>query len=54
VRADAEAVFRQHARARRLSWCDAISFAVINGLLGGIPCLAFDEDFRALGLAVIN
>lgn len=54
VRGEAEAVFRRYGRERRLSWCDAVSFAVITGLLGRIPCLTFDADFRALGLAVLD
>jgi len=53
VRAEAEQIFRHHGRDRRLSFCDAISFVVITTLLGDMPCLAFDEDFRRLGLTVI-
>ena len=52
--AEAERVFRRHVRSRRLSFCDAISFVVVTTVLGGVPCLAFDEDFRALGLTVIR
>lgn len=33
--------------------CVAISFVVDTTVLGGVPCPAFDEDFRALGLTVI-
>lgn len=54
VRLEAEEVFRQHGRAHRLSFCDAISFVVVTTLLDHMPCLAFDEDFRALGLTVIS
>jgi predicted nucleic acid-binding protein len=54
VRAEAEQVFRRHGRDRRLSFCDAISFVVVTTLLDRLPCLAFDEDFRALGLPVIS
>ena len=54
VRAEAEELFRQYARTRRLSLCDAISFVVITTLLDGPPCLTFDEDFRALGLTVLS
>lgn len=53
VRYEAEQIFRQYARDRRLSFCDAISFVVITTLLDHMPCLAFDEDFKALGLTVI-
>lgn len=54
VRTEAEQVFRLRGRSRRLSFCDAISFVVVSSLLGQMPCLAFDEDFRALGLTVIG
>ncbi len=51
---EAERVFRQRGRIRRLSFCDAISFVVVTTLLDHIPCVAFDDDFRALGLTVIR
>ncbi len=54
VREEAEQIFRQYGRERRLSFCDAISFVVIATLLDHMPCLAFDEDFRGLGLTVIG
>jgi predicted nucleic acid-binding protein len=53
VRGEAEQVFRRHGRDHRLSFCDAISFVVVTTLLDRMPCFAFDEDFRRLGLAVI-
>lgn len=53
VRAEAEQVFRRYGRERKLSFCDAISFVVITTLLDDAPSLAFDADFRALGLTVI-
>lgn len=53
VRAEAEQVFRRLGRDHRLSLCDAISFVVITTLLDRAPCLAFDEDFRRLGLTVL-
>jgi predicted nucleic acid-binding protein len=53
VRLEAEQVFRRYGRGRRLSFCDAISCVVVSTLLDGIPCLAFDEDFRALGLTLL-
>ncbi|MGH7676580.1 MAG: type II toxin-antitoxin system VapC family toxin [Gemmatimonadales bacterium] len=53
VRVEAEQVFRRLGRERRLSLCDAISFAVVTMLLDHMPCFAFDEDFRRLGLTVI-
>lgn len=54
VRTEAEQIFRRYGRDRKLSFCDAISFVVITTLLNDIPSLAFDADFRALGLSVIN
>jgi hypothetical protein len=53
VRVEAERVFRLRARGRRISFCDAVSFVVITTLLDHMPSLAFDRDFRALGLAVV-
>ena len=53
VRAAAAAVFRRYGRDHRLSFCDAISFVVVRTLLKNTACLAFDEDFRALGLTVL-
>jgi len=54
VRAEAEHIFLEYGRDHKLSFCDAISFVVVTTLLGGMPCLAFDEDFRALGLTVLT
>ena len=54
IRVEAEQVFRRHSRGRRLSFCDAISFVVVTALLDDVPCFAFDEDFRRLGLTVIT
>ena len=53
VRTTAEDVFRRIGKGRRLSFCDAVSFVVVTTLLENRPCLAFDRDFRALGLTVI-
>jgi predicted nucleic acid-binding protein len=53
VRDEAEQIFRRHARDHRLSFCDAVSFVVVTTLLDHMPCFAFDEDFRRLGLTVI-
>jgi predicted nucleic acid-binding protein len=54
IRLEAEQVFRRHGRDHRLSFCDAISFVVVTALLERVPCFAFDEDFRRLGLMVIT
>jgi predicted nucleic acid-binding protein len=53
VRDEAERVFRRYGRDHRLSFCDAISFVVVTTLLDRVPCLAYDQDFRRLGLTVI-
>ena len=54
ILAEAEQVFRRQVRSRRFSFCDAISFVIVTTLLDNIPCLSFDEDFKALGLTVIG
>jgi predicted nucleic acid-binding protein len=51
--ANALEVFRRLARRRRLSYCDALSFVIVRTVLDDVPCLAFDRNFRALGLTVI-
>jgi predicted nucleic acid-binding protein len=53
VRTEAEQIFRRYSRDHRLSFCDAISFVVVTTLLDNVPSVAFDRDFRALGLTVI-
>jgi predicted nucleic acid-binding protein len=47
-------VFRRLASRRRLSYCDALSLVVVRQLLDDMPCLAFDRDFKALGLTVLS
>lgn len=54
LREEAEQIFRAYARDHRLSFCDSISFVVVTTLLDHAPCLAFDEDFRGLGLTVLS
>src|SRR5258705_14003216 len=53
VRAEAEQIFLRYGHDHKLSFCDAVSFVVVTTLLNDIPTLAFDADFRALGLIVI-
>ena len=48
------AVFRKEAPRRRLSYCDALSFVVVRRVLKDAPCLAFDRDFRAFGLSIVD
>jgi predicted nucleic acid-binding protein len=54
LHATALAVFRKLAAKRRLSYCDALSFVVVREVLKDVPCLAFDRDFKALGLQVLG
>jgi predicted nucleic acid-binding protein len=53
VRNEAEQIFREYGRDHRLSFCDALSFVIVTTLLDHMPCLAFDEDFRRLGLTLL-
>jgi uncharacterized protein len=53
VRTEAEQIFRRNGRDHKLSFCDAISFVFVTTLLDDLPSLAFDRDFRSLGLTVI-
>jgi uncharacterized protein len=53
VRTEAAEIFRRYGRDHKLSFCDAISFVVVTTLLDNPPSLAFDRDFRVLGLPVI-
>jgi predicted nucleic acid-binding protein len=52
VRSAAEEIFKKLSKDKKLSYCDALSFVIITGLLDTIPCLTFDRDFRSLGLMV--
>ena len=52
VRQAVEKVFRKLGRDKRLSYCDAVSYVVVAGMLAGVPSLSFDKDFRSLGLTV--
>ncbi|NJD67861.1 MAG: hypothetical protein C3F12_12465 [Candidatus Methylomirabilota bacterium] len=52
-RQKALALFSRVSRDWKISLCDAISAVVVKDRLGAIPCLAFDNDFRRLGLTVI-
>lgn len=54
VHEEAEKIFLQYGGDHRLSFCDTISFVVVTTLLDHMPCLAFDEDFRGIGLTVIS
>jgi predicted nucleic acid-binding protein len=52
VRSAAEEVFKKLSKDKKLSYCDALSYVIITGLLDTVPCLTFDNDFRSLGLMV--
>lgn len=54
VRAKALLAFRKLSRDKEISLCDAISYIVVTEYLNFIPCLTFDEDFRRLGLTVLD
>jgi predicted nucleic acid-binding protein len=46
-------LFSRLSRERKISLRDAISAAVAKDRLAATPCLAFDDDFRTLGLSVV-
>jgi len=50
ARAKALAVFKRWSRDSKISLCDAVSYVVVSKWLDFIPCLAFDDDFRRMGL----
>jgi predicted nucleic acid-binding protein len=52
VRSAAEEIFKKLSKDKKLSYCDALSFVIVTGLLDNMPCLTFDNDFRSLGLMV--
>jgi len=52
VRTAAEEVFKKLSKDKKISYCDALSYVIITGLLDTMPCLTFDNDFRSLGLTV--
>lgn len=54
ARAKTLQAFRKLSRDKKISLCDAISYIVVSEYLGFMPCLAFDEDFRRLGLTVLE
>jgi len=53
VRGESERIFRRFGKDHRLSLCHAVSYVVVTTILGNMVSLAFDRDFRALGLPVI-
>jgi len=51
--AQALALFLRLGRDSCLSLWDALSFLVVREDLGDVPCLAFDREFRRLGLQLL-
>jgi len=47
-------LFEKLSRDKLLSYCDLISYMVVTQHLDNMPCLAFDDDFKRLGLIVIT
>lgn len=54
ARAKALRSFLKFSRDKEISLCDAVSYIVITERLNFIPCLRFDEDFKRLGLIVLD
>ena len=52
-RSKALEAFRRLSRDKEISLCDAISYVVVTESPEPLPCLAFDEDFRRMGLTVL-
>ncbi len=53
-RAKALEIFLKLSKDKKISLCDAVSYTVITEHLESIPCIAFDEDFRTMGLTVLR
>ena len=53
-RAKAVHAFLKLSRDKEISLCDTISYIIITEHLNFIPCLTFDDDFRQLGLIVLD
>lgn len=54
ARAKALRTFLKFSQDKKISLCDAISYVVVTEYLNFIPCLTFDEDFKRLGLHVLD
>jgi predicted nucleic acid-binding protein len=54
VRKETERAFRLFIKDKKLSFCDAISYVIVNAVLRDIVCLSFDEDFSRLGLTIVH
>ena len=49
-----ERTFIKYASDKKLSFCDLVSYIIVRNRLKNIPCLSFDDDFKTLGLTVID
>lgn len=49
-RLEALHLFKKFSEDKKISLCDVISYLVVTKYFDHIPCLAFDDDFWALGL----
>lgn len=47
-------LYKKMASDKNISLCDVISYLVVTKYLRYIPCLAFDDDFRTLGLVLFK
>lgn len=54
MRAEALHAFLEFSRDKKISLCDAVSYIVITERLNFIPCLTFNEDFKQLGIIVLD
>jgi len=46
-------LFEKLSRDKKLSFCDIMSYVVVAEILGYIPCISFDSDFKTLGLPLL-
>lgn len=53
-RAEALQLFLKLGKDKKLSLCDLISFVIVKEHFPKVPCIAFDDDFRRLGLIVLQ
>jgi len=54
IDAKAESLFIKLNVDKKLSYCDIISYIVVQDVLNNIPCCSFDSDFESLGLTTIS
>lgn len=53
LRQQAIKTFKKFNKDNQFSFCDCLSYQVIRDLLGNIPTLSFDEDFKKMGLTLL-